>query len=413
MDHLRSYFAQPEATTSLEGVDLEALGTDIEQTAVSCEAVCADVDVLTTAATSLESLQESMEALMVGEDATGMGAQAATFAQGWAQSVMSNVGMPVEHAVSLESFGGEADALEATQVSVEDLKGKLKQIWEAIKNAVSKAIKMIADLLAKIFGGAEKLEKQAKDLADRAGKAKGKAKEKNITVPNAATIAFEGKADAASILKGQETVKEALGVAYGDYLNATADVFSAVAAGTKGDDAEGTSSKLESLGESWEKVTAKLDNYMLPGGKWIVTKVTGSGDSTGNTTGFKIKPMRIEADSSVKKVDAEVPAFSAADVKKMAGLVADNAKTIQGKKGAFEKLGKQREDAMKGVDAAVKAAEAGKMEAAKTKLVSGVLTKLAGRTLERPIGQLSQIAFTTGRGVLAAGEVALKNLDGE
>jgi hypothetical protein len=80
----------------------------------------------------------------------------------------------------LESFGNLSSRERATQIAMEAVSDRIKQIWKAIVDAITKAIAWVKGYYNKVFGAAEKLEKRAKALADRAKNTSGTAKNKKI-----------------------------------------------------------------------------------------------------------------------------------------------------------------------------------------------------------------------------------------
>jgi len=82
--------------------------------------------------------------------------------------------------VSLENFGQNSSRAGATQIAMEGVKEKIKEIWAAIISHIKKAIEWIKGHFAKIFGAAEKLEKRAKALSEASKGISGQPKEKSF-----------------------------------------------------------------------------------------------------------------------------------------------------------------------------------------------------------------------------------------
>ena len=405
MDHLKQYFAKQDDVVSTEAADLDVLASEVEQATVSCESVSDDVDRLVTAADSMERLQTSMEGLLDGEDATGLGHQAAVFAQGWGQATMESLGIDVEPAVSLESFGSEADSLEATQVSVEDVKGKLKQIWEAIKNAVKKAIKAIGDLLAKIFGGVGKLKQKALAVQKEAKEAKGSPKEDKIKVTGAQFLHFEGKVEFADIQKGQERMKQMVGDIYGDWTGVVIDIYGIM---------QKAANSQEDPSAELEKEIAKLDDIAgkgdaLPGGKEFTVLKKGKEDSKLNPIRYIPKVQDAEG-KGPSESSPEIKAPQSGDIEKLAGTIVDICDAIDKKKDAVKKMTDARENAMKAVDKAVADSDSGKIKGAAEKAVVNLVMRGVQSNMGRPVAQITSAAFSGGRSAVSLCETALKNL---
>jgi hypothetical protein len=81
--------------------------------------------------------------------------------------------------VSLENFGQNSSREGATQIALEGVKEKIKEIWAAIIAHIKKAIEWIKGHFNKIFGAAEKLLKRAQALS-AVQKPNGQPKEKTF-----------------------------------------------------------------------------------------------------------------------------------------------------------------------------------------------------------------------------------------
>lgn len=82
--------------------------------------------------------------------------------------------------VSLENFGQNSSREGATQIALEGVKEKIKEIWAAIIAHIKKAIEWVKGHFNKIFGAAEKLQKRAKALSESAKGVNGQPKEKTF-----------------------------------------------------------------------------------------------------------------------------------------------------------------------------------------------------------------------------------------
>lgn len=79
---------------------------------------------------------------------------------------------------AMESFGGATSRLKATRVAMEEIKDKLKEIWNAIITALKRAAQWVVDNFNKYFGAAEKMQKRSEALIEKAKSLTGKV-EKN------------------------------------------------------------------------------------------------------------------------------------------------------------------------------------------------------------------------------------------
>lgn len=82
--------------------------------------------------------------------------------------------------VSLENFGQASSRTGATQIALEGVKEKIKEIWAAIIAHIKKAIEWVKGHFTKIFGTAEKMQKRAKALSEASKGVSGQPKEKTI-----------------------------------------------------------------------------------------------------------------------------------------------------------------------------------------------------------------------------------------
>lgn len=267
------------------------------------------------------------------------------------ESLYSRVGMHVAQPTpALESFGGSGDRVRATVALESDIKGRIKAIWEKIKEMISRAIKWVVELFQKYFGGAEKLEKRAKALADRAGKTNGTPSAKTFKSKRLVeALHLSGKvptgAGGAEALQKvfQQVYKE-----YPDYLAALEMI------GKFEDEKEKFGGQFESLMNSGRlymhfKTASKPSDWgvgdngvvglseELPGGRAMV---------------IELDPDSIEKcsagvghhDKNVKAPTSEdVPTLSSGDAKKVATIVygvAGELKTARTMVGKMEKVKK-------------------------------------------------------------------------
>lgn len=136
------------------------------------------VEEMEGAAESLESLICSLESAIADG---GMNPQAADIhGRAVANAVRR---LPIDgqqFTVSVESFGGTGDKLQASMEALEQAKDLLKKIWEGIKNAVVGAWKAMANFVKTIGTSAAALKRAAAVLKARAAKMSGKPKNEKI-----------------------------------------------------------------------------------------------------------------------------------------------------------------------------------------------------------------------------------------
>lgn len=111
----------------------------------------------------------------------------------------SRLGIDDELAASLESSQDEEEVL---RVTTEGIAETIKKTTKAIIDAVLKAIKFIKDFFAKVFGGYQKLEKQATKLKRDLGKIDFNKSVESVNVPAPATLTYNGFVSASGIMEG-------------------------------------------------------------------------------------------------------------------------------------------------------------------------------------------------------------------
>lgn len=147
--------------------DEEAAVVDEEQTDDAIEV-----------AEALESLALTLESAI--KDKGGMDPVAAAIADQYTQSLYARVGMTRQSVAALESYGGTSTRQRSTQIALEDIGEAAKKIWDKIVESIKKAIAWVKERFAKIFGAAEKMQKRAKALQERAANTSGTAEEKTF-----------------------------------------------------------------------------------------------------------------------------------------------------------------------------------------------------------------------------------------
>ena len=168
----QSKYANVEIGSS-EG--LEAIQSEVAVEALQIEAdmaLCGDLD---NVIGSLESIAEQAASSIADG---GLDRQAAGMLEVSVESHMSRVGLSASDAViSVEAFGGTSTQLEATQVSVEAIKDKAKQLWEYLVKKFKEVRQKVFAWFKKVFSGAAMLKKRAEGIAKKAVDKKGTKKE--------------------------------------------------------------------------------------------------------------------------------------------------------------------------------------------------------------------------------------------
>lgn len=161
--------AANSAETALLEVNEEAAEGDTSEAAVD-EAV--------EAVSSLESYATALQASL-GEG--GISRAGASLMNIGLEHIYGRLGYEAgtTGTVSLENFGQNSSREGATQIALEGVKEKIKEIWNAIIAHIKKAIEWVKGHFNKIFGTAERLLKRAQALSS-AQKPNGQPKEKSF-----------------------------------------------------------------------------------------------------------------------------------------------------------------------------------------------------------------------------------------
>lgn len=130
-------------------------------------------------ATALESLAVTLHSAADNGGLSKDGAAAVGIA---VEHLCARVGLPMSKKgmPALESYGTAQSRVAATQLAMEEIKEKAKQIWEAIIQALKNAITWLVERWQLFFNTAGKLKERANEMAASAAKASGEAKEKEL-----------------------------------------------------------------------------------------------------------------------------------------------------------------------------------------------------------------------------------------
>ena len=195
MEGLEDGDAAPAEIVAYDVSAHDAAVTDVEEAHRGVEDALTDVETIEEAGTGLEALIASLESL----DAP-LTPCAATFMNIAAESHMLRVGLDMSDSPLIASF--ENDGATATRLSVDNIKAKIKAIWEAIKKAVINAYQSFMGFLKTAFDANEHLEKRAKALLNNA-KHLGQAKARTEEIEDAALAKKLHTAGSTSDLVGQ------------------------------------------------------------------------------------------------------------------------------------------------------------------------------------------------------------------
>lgn len=241
MQAFRASMESAEEQLPVEGVleggenSLEAGILEVQEAAAPVAETETAIDELTEVAEGLEEIADAVEAAV--EDG-GLSTGAAEMLTLATESYTRRLGLESAPVASLESFGGASGRLQATRVSLEGLRETVENIWNAIKQQITKWINALRDYYQRVWAAAPKLRKRAEELKAKVDGLDGKsAKEKKVAaggIVKALHIGGKFPSDLGAEIKKFGAVVEGLikdgnkrNVAFAEELAAAAEKFDA------------------------------------------------------------------------------------------------------------------------------------------------------------------------------------------
>ena len=377
----------PEELHQEEGI-LEAEVLEVIEAQQDIEDTEEAIEEMEAVSVGLEAIYDTVEAQL---KQGGLDPIAAQFMNIGLESYNQRLNLKSEGVPSLEAFGGDTDRIQATTVSMEAIKQRLKEIWNAIKAAVKAALEKLIAFFARVFSSVDKLATRAKALIKKAGATKGKADGK-ISYSGAGFLSVGGKTDLPSVKKGLGSLEDTLGQAFSKTESGSSDFFKNLSDFAK--DVVDNKDVEVSMDELKAKVKGSF-TYKSP-------EFSGGYTFEPNDNfGYAVVSHKSASGS------AEIDVPSLADVKSLGdSVLAIASKLSEGKK-AVNAMKKEQDAAISAIEKMVSAVDGGKVHNFKAKAAAKIII-VAGRTnLNSPLAKLSSIAFTAGRSAVALGEKAL------
>lgn len=311
-------------------------------------------------------------------------------------------------APSLESFASATGRREQTRVSLEDIKETAKNVWQALKNAILKAIKGMMDFFAKIIGGFEKMKERAIKVKDAANNLNSD-KEGNIKLASASYISMDGKVDAGTIVGATEKVGDASEYIMGGMADASIKALGETVALLHAKSApevneEEVNAGLAKIAEAVAPVVQYMSNEAntkLSGGYKIETETVAMGEGGKNV--FGIFTIKKADDAKSVNEDSEIPALKKDEITKVADAIVKMVDAVEKKKDTVEKVKGAVDKLISAIDDADKKAGKG----AGRRLLNRMAMKIAAPKTTAIFGQVGQFGFKVGRSALAAAEKSL------
>lgn len=394
---------------------VEQAAGDIERADRSVEMSSLEQEELESAAMTMESVALSLEEAIADE--TGLSRREAAAHRQTIQAVLGDaLPMPV---ASLESFGGDSERFDATQLSLEGIKDTIMKIWNAIKRAVANAIRAVADFFAKLFGGAKKLREKAeatlKKVEDAEREGKTLEGDKVEDAKGLDRIHYMGKTGMVDIAKGMKAMTDQLVTTTEAQAEAAAKFYKELAKGIKDRKENADLAEAAANSSGYTKSTTKSvkTGAVLPGGKQVQVTTNKSFD------GSKTDGERNEGGiPSIKLIDVSknntpsekfATGVKLGDLKSGLNTIIALLKKMEDAKKAREALKDAREDVVKESENLAKDAEklADKAEGYWTQARISTTLRLANMDLNSNISRQDAFIFGYARGFVAFADDAV------
>ena len=180
----RGLVAAMESAENTPGVDetipaADSAETSLLETAEAGAEVTGTLDDIESAQADSDSLGAIAETMEATEETGGLDPVAAEVAEVAVESICNRLGV-ARRKYALESFGSKDKRVAATRYAVEEIRGVLNRIWDAIVAAFGKVKEFLKNFFKALFDSNEKLAQRADALVNKATNAKGAPKEKEI-----------------------------------------------------------------------------------------------------------------------------------------------------------------------------------------------------------------------------------------
>jgi hypothetical protein len=218
-----------QSVTTTTDVDVEVSTTlPLQQELAEIAEDAAELDEMEEGIEEAEDVQEALESLhaMLGRDATagGLSQESATYFQFALERELGRVGLR-NTAPSCEAFGVSQSKLRATTLSQESVGTRIKEVWAMIVKMVTEFLAKVNEFIQTHISSAGRLVKSAKAVFEKAGKAKGDAKAKEMAAGSFTKLCDEkGAFPAANGML--DSTKSLLDYAFGVSSSASLDAMS-------------------------------------------------------------------------------------------------------------------------------------------------------------------------------------------
>lgn len=413
----------PEGGDEL-GAAEQSLETDLVEIAedgAEADTEDAEIEEAVETAEALEALADDLK--VIAQESGGLNSHTAQAIGRVASHLYGRLGYTHQSMPALEAFGSTSGRVGSTTIGLEDIKDQVKKIWEQIVAQIKKSIEWVKNFFTKMFGAANKLEKRAKSLADRAGNATGGAGKPIENERLAKALHISGTVPASISAKVADMKKLADGIFAGGRVKVGEDIASALENGSTEDltkievdsKIQGVEKVANAEGEGFTAPNAGMAIYRsgeLPGGMAVISVGLDAGatddqarDALGRMTA-RVSAFKPSAKAEPKK---ELPALAPAEAGKVAEIVAEIAIVLQGYKASLDKLSKAKDRIIKAAEKLGRAAATEQDEQKKgDQKDMQRLAASAARLLDQPATDFCRYSLQTGTALLNYVELSLK-----
>lgn len=413
------------------GAAPESLETDLIDVNEEAEDAAADeaqTDDATEVAEALESLALSLESAI--KEKGGLDAAGAEIAGQYSDFLYARVGMDRKSIVALESFGGTATRQRSTKIAMEDIAEAAKAIWDKIVKAIKDAIAWVKERFVKVFGAAEKLQKRAKALEEKAGATSGNAEEKNFESERLVKALHKSGA-VSNVGADAQTLGKLAGNIFGTVTQWNGkigeDILEVLEAPDKVGEFTfeafnptqlgGMQKAGADFGDAGNGMTFVVGEE-LPGGQAIVARIPASASVKGAEAVEALGRTSVSVSAKNPKAKApsktQVATLQPSECEKIAAAVGTLAEEIASYKRVIDKLTATKEKIVAAAGKAQKAADnssdeddAGKADRSNNKLLAK-LGMAVPKLIDQPATGFAAYGLNTGKAMLDYVELSLK-----
>lgn len=372
-----------------------------------------EYDTAETLIVDMDEVVVGLEGLVLAMESSlehgGLSNHSAVFAHREAALHLGRLGLESDQVmVSVESFGGAHERIEATQVSVEGLKETIAKVKKSSGEAFARMAAAQKNFWGKILVGIKGLQGRVAAVEALIAEANGKVAEGSVTIIGGKALSYGGAVSVKGIIDGLKASEKVGSILYGEYVT-TADKFYNQAVGVYNKSGEKSGEELSKSTAAFNINLAtiiKKAGAEIIGGYRLTHTVTSGKERFGKDGGSteETVPKWERADKvSGEGRDVDVPSIS--ELKSIVAAVKGVIAVGLSKGDALSKLAETRIKVLGSLrDSSVAKALGGPATAA----TLGVITYNIGKDVAKPVKQYATIAYPACRTALQFVESAAK-----